>query len=179
MQKVNYTINIPKDDPNFKKIFIIMAILHQNLEKNKLQISRIKNDINKNDLQTLFSDIHFFLVSISNLQKILKYLRSKIRNDINYENIYKKYIKDLEYLNKFRDHLEHIVDGRLEGKDKKGFLLKDPNMLGGIKDEDYNFCGETFNIPRALKLPADIKNELMEWNKVTKRFPVWELENEN
>lgn len=103
----------------------------------------------------------------------MKHLRVAIPEDTGYKDIYKKYIKKLEELNKFRDHLEHIVDGRLEGKGKKGTPLKTPNNFGSISDVDYDFCGETFNIPEALKLSSNIKNELIEWNKIVKRFPVW------
>ena len=177
MSKTNYTISIPKDDPNYWKIFVVIALINQGLEKIDLQVSRIKDDVNKDDLKTLFSDIHFFLVSISNLQKILKHLRSVIPKDVDYMIIYKKYIKELEHLNRFRDHLEHITDGRLDGKDKKGTPLKKPNMFGNIVNENYDFCGETFNITEALKLSSHIKDELIEWNKKANRFPVWNLPN--
>lgn len=177
MDKINYTISVPKDDPNYWKIFVVIAFIDQGLEKVDLQVGRIKDDLNRNDLKTLFSDIHFFLVSVSNLQELLKHLRSIISKDAQYAIIYKKYIKELEHLNNFRDHLEHITDGRLEGRGKKGIPLKKPNMFGNIINENYDFCGETFNIAEALKLPSQIKNELIEWNKKSNRFPVWNLPN--
>jgi hypothetical protein len=46
-----------------------------------------------------------------------------------------------------------------------------------IFDESYDFCGETFNIPEALRLSSNIKSELMEWNKKLNRFPIWNIDN--
>lgn len=144
------------------KIFFLVSLLEDAFYKIELQKSRINSEMSKKrvELKTLFADIHFFLISASNLLKVLREVGEIKKQDIDYQNIYKKYIKDLEFLNIFRGHLEHFTDGRLDGKGKGGIQLKNPMMLGNLIGEDYNFGGEKFNLPDIFKLLGDLQEEL-------------------
>lgn len=167
-----HTIILEKDRQNHGKISMIMIILDQIFEATELQITRIIDDRKGKNLTALFSDIHFFLICTSNLNKTLKILRSIIR-DKDYVVIYKKYHSQIEHLNKFRDHLEHIMDGRIDGKDKKGIPLKNPIMLGNLINDDYDFGGETFNLSEAFQLCVNLRIELKNWNKISNACPLW------
>lgn len=170
---------------NSKKIFILFYLLESSFYRVDLQRRRIieakiglneemqmmKQQLSVQDilktghpnwLKNIFADIHFFLVAVSNLKSIFLELRKALKLDPNFMRIFKKYNKQLEKLNIFRDHLEHIVDKRLEGKDKKGNPLRDPMHLGELLGDDYHFGGESFNLNEAFTLVDGLYRELEE-----------------
>lgn len=178
MNGKNYTIAVPKDKPEYRKAFLLMFILDSAFEKVFLQRERIESERNKKieemNLKKLFADIHFFLVASTNLLYALVSLKSLLKEDKELSVIYKKYVCDLEYLNKFRDHLEHITDKRLEGLGKKGQPLKEPNALGNLWGDEYDFGGERFNLPSSFSMIEKLLSELKEWNTKVGIYPLWD-----
>ena len=170
-KNLHFIIPLPKDDPNYKKEFICFFLFQSSFNKLYLQIDRIKKDKDKNDLKSLFADIHFFLVALFGLKKLFTKLRNIYSNDKIFVNIYKKHIKELEYLNDFRNNLEHIVEGGIEWKGKKGELLKNPDMLGNLIGDEYDFSGETFSLKEAFLLVDNISEYIKQWNIEYKHFP--------
>ncbi len=83
--------------------------------------------------------------------------------------MYKKHINQTEYLNLFRDHLEHF-DERLDGIGKNGKPLLRPNMLGNLFGYEYDFGGEKFNLKNAFEVVEKLKNDLTEWNRENYKF---------
>jgi len=185
MEHQHYTIQTPKDKPEYRKAFLRFVILDQSFDKVFLQRKRIETAKAIPDLKVLFADIHFFLVVVTNVMEGFKDLRTVIKNDrelsTNYYNqelnaIYKKYIPQLEYLNIFRDHLEHITDGRLDGLGKNNHPLKNPGMLGNLFGDDYDFGGEKFNLIESFSMLDEFYSELRVWNKRAKIYPLWQIE---
>ncbi|MFC1663697.1 hypothetical protein ACFL0A_01040 [Patescibacteria group bacterium] len=165
------TINIPHNNPEYKSNFISLHLLLSSIENSEMQILRIELDKEKSDIKTLFADIQFFLITVSNIQKMMLRLRKLFRKDKDYMIFYKKYIKEIEYLDSFRDNLEHF-DERLDGRGKKGKSLSQPNMLGNLFGDEYNFGGETFNLKNAFSLVKELKKDLIEWNRINYQFPL-------
>ncbi|HBM46109.1 TPA: hypothetical protein DDZ75_03985 [Patescibacteria group bacterium] len=154
-----------------------MTLIDDDFYKIFLQRDRIQKDISENNLKSIFADIHFFLIGVSNLKCGLEKLRNTIKDDDKFKIIYKKYINKLEYLDIFRDHQEHIYEGRLEGKGKSKKPLKRPSMLGNLtKNLDYDFGGDRFSLPEAFSLIESLKKEMIEWNLENKIYPFWYID---
>ena len=134
-------------------------------------MARIESDKGKIDLEILFSDIQFFLIAVSNIQRMMLRLRRLLGRNEDYTTLYKKHIKPLERLDYFRDNLEHF-DERLDGKGKKGKPLLQPNALGNLFGDEYDFGGERFNLKDAFKTIEELKNDLIEWNQKNYQFPL-------
>ncbi len=166
-------INIPKlADPDYRKGFIRAVILDGAIKKGLLQENRIIEGWDGKHLPTLFADIHFFLVSMTLVMDSLLSLKSLHKTDPVLNEIYKHHLPELEDLNKFRDHLEHITDGRIDGKDKKGLPLKNPTMLGNLINGEYDFGGETFDVKKAFLLNRTIQKKIREWNQKRFKYPI-------
>lgn len=114
-------------------------------------------------MKSEFADIHFFLVAWGNLNKILKEVRKLLGENKDFVFIYKKHRKEIEELVKFRDHLEHITEGRLEGRGKKGAPLPNPSSLGNIWGDYYDFGGERFNLKKSFLLSDKIFRDINNW----------------
>lgn len=173
--KLNYTVGVPKDKPYFKKAFVLFHLLDTNFRKLELQKSRIRRSLADGmdvDLVVLFADIHFFLVSLSSLYRILNALRAVVKNEHKFGTLFKQYRPQLEYLDKFRDHLEHIED-RLDGV-AKGKPLKNPSMFGNLFGDEYDFGGERFNIKHTFALIDDLEKDLAAWNESVQCYPLWQ-----
>ena len=171
------TIIVPRDKPEFRKAFILMFLIDSYFEAVFLQRERVESERNKEiseiNFGKLFADIHFLLVSSTNLLYALKSLKSLLKEDEELAIIYKKYDYDLEYLSKFRGHLEHITDKRLEGLGKDGQPLKEPNALGDLWGDEYDFGGERFNLPSSFSMFEKLLGELKRWNAETLIYPLW------
>lgn len=156
------------EKPENKELFILCVLLNQYFARISLQEERILESL-KNPgtkyLATLFSDIHFYFNTVSGIDKILLKIRKISTRDEEFVRIYKKYVKQLKNIDDIRDHLEHITDNRLEGKDKKGIPLKEPGMLGNLIGDVYNFCGDTVNIKDMFVLMKELNLELSVWNR--------------
>lgn len=159
------------DKPNNRDVFINVFLLWSAIERSETQIARIRLDKTELDSKTLFADIHFFLVTVSNIQKMMLRLRKIFKNNKDYAILYKRHIKKIELLDSFRDHLEHF-DERLDGLGKGRKPLLEPNMLGNLMSDEYNFGGEKFNLNDAFKNVEELKNELFEWNQKNCQFPL-------
>ncbi len=162
-----------KNRPEYRRAFLRMVIIDQAFDKYLIEKQRIEIAKASSDLKTLFADIHFFLVAATNLRSGLVSLKNTLQNDSELQSIFKKYINKLEHLNKFRNHLEHITDGRLEGVDWNNKPLKQPGMLGNLINDDYNFGGDTFNISDSFSLLDSLYKELRQWNKTSQIYPLW------
>lgn len=171
--KKEFTVEIPHNKPHYRDAFIIFALLDSAFLKIDLQKSRIHEETQNGQMGMLFADIHFLLIAISNLKQLLTKLRNLFKNDVDYKIIYKTYIQQLEYLGTFRDHLEHIIDGRIDGKNKKGQPLKNPGMLGNLFNDEYDFGGERFNILKTFDLCSNIYSDLEKWNRKINAYPLW------
>lgn len=164
---VNITVVLPENQYKlYREVFLMEHVLQRSIFNALLQAGRIKNGLKSqphDDSQNvLFADIQFFLVSITNTLNTLKGLRSLLNSDNELKELYKKYFRRLEYLDTFRDHEIHIVDGRLKGMGKK-FPLKDARMLGTLEGTDYNFGGERFNLIEAFSMIEDLKLDVNNW----------------
>ena len=168
-----HTIPVPHDKPEYKSAFISFTLLMSVIERSEIQIKRIKLDRKHQDLKLLFTDIQFFLITISNIQKMMLRLKKILYGNKDYMLWYKKFINKIETLDSFRDNLEHI-DERLDGVGKKGKPLLQPNMLGTLLNNDeYNFGGEKFNLSDAFIIIEMLKKDLVEWNKNNYKFPCY------
>ena len=173
MENKEYKIPVSKDKPEYWKAFLRFVILETSLDKVTLQRKRIEIAKNSTDLKVLFADIHFFLVAITNVMECLKSLKTILKTDSGLNAIYKKYVPQLKHLKSFRDNLEHITDGRLEGFGKHNQPLKNSSMLGNLLNDNYNFGGEFFNLVESFSMIDNLYTELREWNKVTNVYPLW------
>lgn len=166
---VNRTVVLPEDQYElFREVFLMEHVLQRSIFNALLQAGRIKNGLIKSQPQddsqdVLFADIQFFLVSITNTLDALTGLRSLLKRDVELKELYRKYLKRLQYLDNFRDHEIHIIDGRLRGKGKR-FPLKDPRMLGVLEGTDYNFGGERFNLIETFSMIQDLKLDVNNWS---------------
>jgi hypothetical protein len=168
-----FTIELDPASPHARKAFLLMFLLDQNFQKIELQYNRILEDIkirDTEDLPRLFADIHFFLIPVANMNQVLKALRGTVKNLEQFGTIYKKYLPKLNFLDTFRDHLEHIVE-RLDGMARKK-PLKDPSMLGNLNGNYYEFGGERFHLHDTYKMLIELQKDLVEWNKLTKLYPL-------
>ncbi len=168
------TIFIPKDKPEYKGFFVSIYSLWSAIEKTELQIERIKSDKKKLNLKILFADIHFFLVAVSGVQKMMLRLKNLLSRNEDYINLYKKHIDQMNLLDSFRDHLEHF-DERLDGytgKGKRKKPLSQPNMLGNLFGDEYDFGGERFNLKIAFESIDKLKTDFAKWNKNNYQFPL-------
>jgi hypothetical protein len=173
----NEEMTSSNNPPNydFDKASSRLFFLKRAVDEVFLQIERIQFDraqAGTKILKTLFADIHFFLVAVTNVMECLKSLKSIIKSDQELNKIYKKYLKPFEHLNTFRDHIEHITDGRIDGFGKKSIPLKNPGMLGNLWGDKYDFGGETFNISESFSMLEEFYRELKEWNDKNKFYPL-------
>ena len=169
----HFTNMTSNETPDDWRAFLRMAVLNQAFDKAFIQKERIERGMESSNLTVLFADIHFFLVAVTNIQYALLSVKSVLKSNVELNAIYKKYIEQLEHLNVFRDHLEHITDRRIDGLNKKGERLKNPGMLGNLFGTEYDFGGERFNLKSAFGLVEDIFRELKEWNRKVGIFPLW------
>jgi len=116
-------------------------------------------------LDELFADIHFYFNTVSNIQKILLKIKQINSADEEFMLIYKKYLKPIQKIDIVRDHLEHITDNRFKGKDRKGGSLKEPNMLGSLFGDVYNFCGDAVNLKDTFKMISELETDISNWDK--------------
>jgi len=161
------------DRSKYDQVFLRLVIINGSFEKIFLQIDRIRAAKSANKLKVLFADIHFFLVAVTNVMNGVKSLKAVIKIDQKLNAIYKKYISKLERLDIFRDHLEHITDGRLDGLGKKKNPLKNPGMLGNLLGDEYDFGGERFNLVESFSMLDEFYMEIREWTHETQERPLF------
>lgn len=175
--KHNYTIGFPQDKPHYRKAFLLAYLLDCSFKKTMNQYQRIQYGKSIQDIEhqiILFGDIHFFLISATHLGKILKELVGIFKEDSILAEIFSKYSPTLKLLKDLRDHNEHILEGRLDGKGSYGKVaLSEPNMLGNLFDDEYNFGGQKINLVTADKQINELLKELKAWNIKTHIYPLW------
>lgn len=169
--KTHHIIPIPPNVPEYQSHFTSFYCVLRAVWNAKLQIARIKKAKHNHDVKKLFADIHFFLVAVSNIQKMMLRLRKLSNKDRALASIVKKHRKPLEQLDHFRDNLEHF-DERLDGVDKKKKPLTNPGMLGNLFGDEYDFGGKRFNLKDAFSLVENLQADLLDWNEKNLRFPV-------
>lgn len=168
-----YTIQTPREMPEYRRAFLIVAVLDTNFYEVGLERQRIEESRERGDLKTLFADIHFILIAISNIRKGLKSLKFTLKTDQKLNALYKRFNPNLEHLDDFRDHLEHVYDGRLDGLGKRRQPLHNPGMLGNLTNDVYDFGGEQFNLTESFALLEHLYVALTEWNKEARIYPIW------
>lgn len=174
MAQNNYTIGIPAEKPHYKKAFIILHLIASELKTVQLQQSRIETERNERDkMSELFADIHFFLITLGNLRKLLKEMSILLDTDTEYKMIYDEYSPKLDKIGLVRNHLEHILDGRLEGLGHKGKPLEEPNMFGNLFGEEYNFGGDKVHLKETYQMIDELETNLKLWNKTSQVYPMW------
>lgn len=170
----NYAIEIDSSKPEFRRVFLLLVFADTAIKKIRLQQSRIrKAQMDDTMTSELFADIHFLLITFGNLRKILSEIKKTLVTDVDYENIYSTYSAQLDKLGLVRNHLEHILDGRIDGVDAKGKPLLEPNMLGNLMNDEYNFGGDKFNLADAEVLVTNLEKELKLWNAKKRFYPLW------
>ncbi|MDO8452211.1 MAG: hypothetical protein Q7S79_00505 [bacterium] len=113
----------------------------------------------------LFLDIHFFLVAIANISKIIESLRRIKSKEPEFVVICKKYESNLARLRYiFRNILEHMTDGPIHGHNKKGKPLKNPGDFGNLSNGNYSLFGETFNLPKTFVTFKALRKDLKNWS---------------
>lgn len=113
----------------------------------------------------LFLDLHFFLVAVANIAKVMEVLKKIKSREHEFVLIYKKYASDLNRLKHiFRNLLEHMADNPVDGYDKKGKPLKSPGDFGNLSNDNYSLFGETFNIPSTFVMFENLCLDLKEWS---------------
>lgn len=168
--------NIQLQKPEERITFLLMFSLDSSFKDIDLQISRISNNDGFNEEGTynpVYADIHFLLVTISNVRKLIIELNKKYITDSDFSRINKKYIPELERISQIRHHLEHITDGRFDGVGKGGEPLLDPKIFGILKDGEYNFGGEKIKIKDIMKLRKGLETDMRRWNKKTRVYPFY------
>lgn len=166
-----YTIFTSRDKPERWIIYLSFNFLFGVIEESEIQIARIESELGKArpHLKTLFADIHFFLVTVSNIRKMILRLRKLLSKNKDYVFLYKKHINQIKHLNLFRDHLEHFNE-RLDGVGKKRKPLLRPDMLGNLFGYEYDFGGEKFNLKSAFEIIKKLKSDLIKWNGENYQF---------
>lgn len=167
------------NSPHYQEEILLFSFLEKHLFAAGLQRERITREqrrLNKlireyqthsipRIMRSLFVDIHFFLIAVTNIERVLEKLR-KIRSyDGDFVQICKKYRKQIAVIDSFRDHLEHIVEGGLKGVDKKGKKLKAPGDLGNLVNNSFTFGGESFDLRDAFRLVEALGTDLKRWNE--------------
>lgn len=115
--------------------------------------------------QKMFLDIHFFLIAVANISKLLEGLKKIKSREPDFVYICKKYDKDLSRLRHiFRNLLEHVSEGAVDGHDKKKRPLKNPGDMGNLLGDNFTLFGEKFNLPSAYAMLEDLSNDLRQWS---------------
>ena len=170
----DHTISVPADKPHYRRALILVHLIDTALKKVKIQKNRIvteKEDHTK--IVELFADIHFLLITLSNIRKLLPELGKLFNDSHEYSKLCDKYLPALDKVGIIRNHLEHILDGRLEGKGYRGQPLSEPNTFGNLAGDEYNFGGDTFNLSDMFTMCLELENELKAWNKKVLVYPLW------
>lgn len=152
MSQNNHTIGIPVDKPEYKRAFILLHLICTEINTIRLQQSRIEQEKEVGDLAILFADIHFLFVTVGNLRKLLKAMNELLSGDIDFKLICDTYLPDIDKIGLIRNHLEHILDGRLDGFGHKGAPLAEPNMFGNLFGDEYNFGGDKVNLKETFEM---------------------------
>lgn len=156
--------------PDNRELFILCVLMTQYFPRIHLQEKRICDGLhpkNLDNLYILFADIHFYFITVTNIQNLLLRIRQVLPTDQVFSQIFKKYIKHLNMIDSVRDHLEHITDKRINGQDKKGEPLKDPNNFGNLLGDIYNFGGDEINIKDMFSMMSRLEGEFNSWLKGT------------
>lgn len=182
--------------PNSAKEALLFSLLNSWIDGASVQIRRIELDRSRHKMalrflsesmkkggvrrqcwikyqKRLFLDIHFFLIAIANISKIMESLKKIKSKEPEFVAIYKKYETDLNRLRYiFRNLLEHITDKPIDGQNKKGKPLKNPGDFGNLNNDDYSLFGETFNLPNTFIMFEALCNDLEKWsdNQVKKFY---------
>lgn len=119
-------------------------------------------------LSVFFGDIHFYFITGTHIYKCLLKLETLVENNVSLNIIIKKNRLFLEKIKILRDHQEHILDGRLQGKGRGGEPLTEPGMLGNVFDGEYNFGGDKINLIESFDRFEKLRSELIAWQKQTR-----------
>lgn len=173
MTQNNHTIGIPVDKPHYRRAFILLHLICTEIKTIRLQQSRIEQEKETDDLTVLFADIHFLFVSLGNLRKLLKAMNEVLSDDTDFKLICDNYLPYIDRIGLIRNHLEHILDGRLDGFGHKGVPLAEPNMFGNLFGDEYNFGGDKVNIKETFEMIDSLETDLKAWNKKVLIYPLW------
>lgn len=145
------------------RIEIAKKALGESLKKSK--ISQTMDNSWVGHQQLLFMDIHFFLIAMANVAKVMETMKKLRSYDPDYVKIYKENAAKLNRLKHvFRNSLEHITGNYLEGVDKKGNPLKNPRDLGNLEGDTYSLFGEKFHLPSTFIMLAKLVEDLESWS---------------
>ncbi len=160
-----------------QKTIVLISLIKNAIERCNNQYQRILQIMptaQAKDLPVLFGDIHFFFIAATNLKKTLRALADMFPQDTALKAIYDNHLPILDLLTDLRNHLEHILDGRLDGMGKNGKVpLTDPSMLGNLFNDEYDFGGQKVNLKNAAQEIQNIAEEMKAWNEKTRITPVW------
>lgn len=164
-----YTVISRKGETNPKQKFICQVLLKTWFFRANLQWQRIQKALREEDDESLYTDIHFLFICFGNINKQMERLQNLYQSNADYKAFRKKYLKRIQEVDTFRDHLEHIDDKRIYGKNKKGDALKDATNLGSIEDDgdSFNFGGELISLKGIHALLGELGKDFYEWQKTT------------
>lgn len=160
----NYRVELKSDEA--RGIFLRTRVLSDRVRMCEIQVERFLEAKEANNIELQYFDMHFLLVSITNLLRMLKSLKTLLKYDKTFALLYKKHLGELERIDRIRDHAEHIEDGRLEGTARKmGRKLNDPSTLGKIDHFLYDFGGEVFDVRNFQKDLSAFMSDYKRWEE--------------
>lgn len=145
---------------------ILFPLLKGSLSRCLLQISRIKNEVNKAqqcNVDVLHADIHFFFIAVRDLVQISKKMAERLSSDSAFVYICEQHLPYLEQVKPFRHNLEHITVGRIDGRGERGIPLVDPQELGNYRQGKYYFGGEQIDLDTLSDRIIQMHQEIVNW----------------
>lgn len=148
----------------FIEKYVNGAILaHERIKENKAKVVATKWPGSfKLPLETIFLDVHLYLICWDKVYKLLIKLIEVVGNS-SLESLLNKYNTVFIKYSDARHHLEHI-DERLVGKKRGGTSQsKFKNDLGNLSGDYYTFWGEKYDVSdKSIKQLRDFYGELID-----------------
>lgn len=114
-------------------------------------------------------------ISIGNVKQLFNLLCEILPEEKEIVLIRGKYKRLLIDASKFRDEIEHLAHGRIDGSKKIGSELvkmNDPNDLGSLKDGVYSFGGDSIDLTDLISKVKSFETDLRNWNEKSLKIPV-------
>lgn len=143
--------------------------IHHQITFAKQAYNEYMNELNNGNIPEIFTFLHYFVIHITNIDKIIdcksnSFRRNILLNDISFKNI------NLKPFRRLRNHLEHF-DERLDKwiKEFDGNAYFDMNLINGCKGfppraflraldgNVFKFYGEDYDLDELFKSLIEIE----------------------
>lgn len=121
-------------------------IAHERIKDNEARVAATKwPESFKLPLETIFLDIHLYLICWDKVHKLLIRL-TEVVGDSSLKSFLKKYKPILMKYSEARHHLEHIDERLVDKKCSKASQPKLRSDLGNLSGHYYTFWGERYEV---------------------------------